>query len=148
MPYPCNLNTSDPRSPEYSHWDRDQAEAEALEQQAERDAAKRKAVCDLDNSVAAWEDTPRVDESQAAVFGELAPAIVRLADALPERLTVCRLYLDTKNDTAILRLLSVAERLAKLRFTRRSEPMQAVIADEIKALECSLLLIERAEALQ
>ena len=146
MPYPPNLNTTDPRSPEYQHHDRDEAEAQEEALQDERDAIKQFAFCDLKNSVAAWKDTPRTNEAQAAVFCELAPAIVRLANALPERLTVCRLYSDTKNDTAILRLLSVAERLTKLRFTNRSRVAQDFMADEIKALENSLGLIERAEA--
>ncbi len=145
MPYPPALVIYDPRSPEYPYHDRDDAEAEALEEQAGRDTAKRTAVCDLDNSVGAWEDTPSVNEAQAAVFGELAPAIVRLADALPARLTICRDYPDTNNDAAILRLLSAAERLAKMRWTRRSAHLHRGLADELAMLESTLLLIQRAE---
>jgi hypothetical protein len=142
MPYPDNLNTTDPRSPEYEHCDRDEAEA-ALE---EANASIQQATESLYDAFRAWEDgTKATDANQIDIAGLAAP-IAALAHAFP--------HIMERNQTAhgvviIGRLLNVTERLMRLRLTKRSAHLQGGTYCNLKEvqdmMEAVMDALERAE---
>jgi hypothetical protein len=78
LPYPENLNTSDPRSPEYEHHDRDLAEA-AID---EANLLLSQAGDAIYNAACKWEDCKVTDQSQEEAAA-VAVKIAALANDFP-----------------------------------------------------------------
>jgi hypothetical protein len=138
MPYPDNLNTTDPRSPEYPHHDRDEAEA-ALD---EANALIDQATESLYDAFRAWEDNTKATDADQLDIAGLAAPIAALAHAFP--------HIMERNQTAhgviiIGRILKVTERLMRLRLTQRSAHLHRGLKDDLDLLECTMGALERAE---
>lgn len=138
MPYPPNLNTSDPRSPEYDHYDRDEAMGiiDAAREQVSR------ATEALYDAFAVWEDLSVTDTGQDDAAA-LAPRIADLAAAFP----AC---LENGYNPVSLRiaddLLLMAMRLMKLRATTRSKHFHADLRDQVRLVGSYISAIEKEEA--
>lgn len=137
MPYPPNLNTTDPRSPEYPHCDRDDAELVMHAAHKElRDAVD--AICLASCN---WEDlavTNQDQEEAAAVAGRIADLAVDFPDCLerganPTGLTIAGDLLD------------IALRLMRRRMTTRSTHFRKDIQDQVRLLRGYVTAIEQEE---
>lgn len=138
MPYPPNLNTTDPRSPEYDHYDRD----EALGRIEEARADIWRAVDDICAASSVWEDLTATEPHQDWAAA-LAPRIADLATAFP----AC---LENGNNPVLLSiaddLLQMALRLMKLRATTRSQHFHADLRDQVRLVGGYISAIEKEEA--
>jgi hypothetical protein len=135
--YPDNLNTTDPRSPEYPHHDRDEAEA-AIDSAHEE---LRGAVGDVCLAASEWEDL-FVREKEQQEAAELAPHIAALATDFPACLE------RGANPTGLTiagELLDIALRLMKCRLTTRSRHMHGDILNHVLLLRGYVTAIEQEE---
>ena len=138
MPYPPNLNTSDPRSPEYDHYDRDEA-MDII------DAARHQVICATEalyNAFSAWEDLSVTDTGQDDAAA-LAPRIAELAGAFP----AC---LENGYNPVSLRiageLLEMAQLLMTLRATTRSRYLHKDLMGHVATVRALVSAIKQTEA--
>lgn len=135
--YPENLNTSDPRSPEYDHYDRDEDEA-AIDNAHEE---LRGAVGDVCLAASKWEDL-FVREKEQQEAAELAPHIAALVTDFPACLE------RGANPTGLTiagDLLDIALRLMRRRMTTRSTHFRKDIQDQVRLLRGYVTAIEQEE---
>jgi|GEM_PF-3190300 len=138
MPYPENLNTSDPRSPEYEHTDRD----EAIGRIEEAKADIGRAYLALCSAEIAWGDIDITDNDQEDAAA-LAPRIAALAADLP----ACLDRGANPNGLALAAdLLDMALRLMKCRITTRSTLFCAGLRDRVWLMGNWIQSIEQEEA--
>jgi len=137
MPYPPNLNTTDPRSPEYAHCDRDDALA-ALE---EMNLTLSKAGDEIYNAACVWEDCTATDQSQEEAAA-LAPHIAARVTDFPACLErgANPVGLDRAGD-----LLELALRLMKCRMTTRTAHFRKDLEDHVRLLRGYVTAIEQEE---
>ena len=139
MPYPPNLNTTDPRSPEYPHHDRDDALA-AIE---EMNLTLSKAGDEIYNAACAWEDCTATDKSQEEAAA-LSTHIAALATDFPACLE------RGANPTGLTiagDLLEIALRLMRRRMTTRTTHFRKDIQDQVRLLRGYVTAIEQEEGL-
>ena len=135
--YPENLNTTDPRSPEYDHYDRDEDEA-AIDSAHEE---LRGAVDDVCLAASKWEDL-FVREKEQQEAAELAPHIAALVSDFPACLE------RGANPTGLTiagDLLDIALRLMKLRLTARSRHFHSDVRDHVRLLGGYIAALEKEE---
>jgi hypothetical protein len=137
MPYPPNLNTTDPRSPEYDYCDRDDALA-AIESAHDE---LRGAVDDICATASAWEDL-RVTDADQEEAAAIAVKIAALAADLPACLdrSANPIGLTIAGD-----LLDLALRLMQCRITTRSTHFRKDIQDHVRLLRSYVSAIEQEE---
>jgi hypothetical protein len=137
VPYPQNLVTTDHRSPEYPHHDRDEAEYDVAVAQGQVSAA----VDEICFASCKWEDIAVTDAANAEA-ADLAQPIAALAT---EFLKFIESGASGVRVQAAQKCLELAQRLMKLRLTTQSAYLHRGLADESALLDNSLRLIERAE---
>jgi hypothetical protein len=137
MPYPPNLNTTDPRSPEYNHYDRDEAEA-AIDSAHEE---LRGAVGDVCLAASKWEDL-FVREKEQQEAAEFAPHIAALVTDFPDCLE------RGANPTGLTiagDLLDLALRLMRCRLTTQSKHFHNDVRDHVRLLGGYVTALEKEE---
>ena len=137
MPYPDNLNTTDPRSPEYEHHDRDDAELVTHAAHEElRDAVD--AICLASSN---WEDLAVTNQDQ-----EEAAALSTHIAALATDFPACLERGANPNGLTIAGdLLEIALRLMRCRITTRSTHFRKDIQDQVRLLSGYVTAIEQEE---
>ena len=137
MPYPPNLNTTDPRSPEYPHHDRDEALAAINNAHEElRDAVD--AICFASSK---WEDLCVTDKDQEEAAA-VAVKIAALATDFPDCLERC---FNPTGLTVAGDLLDIALRLMRCRMTTRSAHFRKDLEDQVRLLRGYVTAIEQEE---
>lgn len=138
MPYPPNLNITDPRSPEYEHTDRDEAMHRIKEAAAVMACGHQRLI----SAEISWNDIDITDIDQEDVAA-LAPRIAALAADLPacierggnpDGLMVAADFLD------------MALRLMRCRITTRSTHLSAGFRNQVRLVNRYIQEIEQEEA--
>jgi hypothetical protein len=137
MPYPPNLNTTDPRSPEYNHYDRDEAEATIDSAHEEL----RGAVDDVCLAASKWEDL-FVREKEQQEAAELAPHIAALVTDFPACL---ERGVNPTGLTIAGDLLDLALRLMRCRLTTQSKHFHNDVRDHVRLLGGYVTALEKEE---
>jgi hypothetical protein len=137
MPYPPNLNTTDPRSPEYNHYDRDEAEA-AIDSAYEE---LRGAVDDICAASSVWEDLRVTDKDQE----EAVVVAVKIADLAADFPDCLERGANPTGLTIAGDLLDLALRLMRCRLTTQSKHFHNDVRDHVRLLGGYVTALEKEE---